>query len=96
VVCVSGGALALVPLRSSVLSPGAGNKPKKAIKAQKRSKEREDGYIGEGVVPDRQVHAAAIRRDDDGDSTTILSIDHARFGLRSAWAVRRDRTVRAV
>ena len=41
--------LALVPPRSSVLPPGAGNEPKKPIKARKRAKKREERYVGEAV-----------------------------------------------
>ena len=86
--------LALVPPRASVLPPGAGNEPKKPIKAQKRAKKREEGYV-QGLVSDRQVHAAAIRRDDDGDLATILAIDHARSSLHGA-SVQQHRTVGAV
>src|SRR6266576_1053914 len=42
----SGRSLAPVPPCPSVLPPGAGNKPKKAIKPQKRAKQRDEGYVG--------------------------------------------------
>ena len=61
---------ALVPPRSSVLPPGAGNEEaKKAIKPGKeRAKRVEKGYVGR-VCRSRtgHGHAAAIGRDDDGD-----------------------------
>ena len=68
---------ALVPPCPSV-PPGAGNKPKKAIKPRKRAKNVEEGYVG-GI--DRQMHAAAIRRHDDGDLASILGTEPAQWGL---------------
>ena len=92
----SGRSLAPVPPRPSVLPPGAGNKPKKAIKPQKRAKQRDEGYVGEPVRLDRHMDAAAIRRDDDGDAAAVLSIEAAQVGLRRANAARGYRAVRAV
>jgi hypothetical protein len=68
--------VALVPPRPSVLPPGAGNEePKKALKPdQERAKKVEKGY-GDGAVVHRQVHAATIRRDDDGDLPVIPTIE---------------------
>ena len=86
---------ALVPPCPSV-PPGAGNKPKKAIKPQKRAKQRDEGYVGEPVRLDRHMDAAAIRRDDDGDAAAVLSIEAAQVGLRRANAARGYRAVRAV
>ena len=67
-----GASVALVPPRSSVLPPGAGNEePQKVLKADKqRAKEIEEGS-GSGSVIHGQVHAAAIRRDNDGDAAAI-------------------------
>jgi hypothetical protein len=73
--------LALGPPRSSVLPPGAGNEPKKAIKPRKRAKKIEEGYVVETGLPDRQVHAPSVRRDHDGDLATILSIETTQCGL---------------
>ena len=95
-VCVSGGALALVPLRSSVLSPGAGNKLKEPIKAEKRAKKRKERYVGEPVRLDRHVDAATVSRHDDGDRAAVLAIELAQCGLRNAMSARRGRAVRAV
>jgi hypothetical protein len=60
---------ALVPPCPSV-PPGAGNKPKKATKPRKRAKKVEKGYVG-GVGIDRQVDAAAVRRDHHGDGAAL-------------------------
>src|SRR3954453_21618175 len=59
--------VALVPPCPSV-PPGAGNKPKKATKPRKGKKQVEERYVG-GI--EGNVHAAAIRRDDDGDLAAI-------------------------
>jgi len=70
---------ALVPPCPSV-PPGAGNKPKKAIKPRKRAKNVEERYAGR---IDRQVHAAAIRRHDDGDLAAISGTEPAQSGLQN-------------
>ena len=62
------GALALVPPRSSVLPPGAGNEAKKAIKPRKRAKKREEGYVDETGGLDR-----AHGRGDHPPSTTTAT-----------------------
>jgi hypothetical protein len=59
--------VALVPPCPSV-PPGAGNQPKKAAKPGKGEEKVEEGYISR---LDRDVHATAVRRDDDGDLATI-------------------------
>src|SRR5215204_4777941 len=63
--------LALVPPRPSVLPPGAGNEPKKALKPEERAKLRKDRYVGAGAL-DRHMDAATVRRDDDGDGAGVL------------------------
>jgi hypothetical protein len=68
---------ALVPPCPSV-PPGAGNKPKKAIKPRKRAKNVEEGYVG---GTDRHMDAAAIRRHDDGDLASISGTEPAQWGL---------------
>ena len=73
--------LALVPPRASVLPPGAGNEPKKPIKAQERANKGEERYVGERVRLDGHVDAATVRRHDDGDLATILPIELAQAGL---------------
>jgi len=88
--------LATVPPRTSVLPPGAGNEPKKAIKAQERAKKGEEGYVSEPVRVDRHVDAAAVRRDDDGDSAAIPAIELAQVGLQTGHPPERSRAVRAV
>ena len=73
--------LALVPPRSSVLPPGAGNELKKPIKARERAKKREERYAEERVIVDRDMDAPTVRRHDDGDLATILPIELAQAGL---------------
>jgi hypothetical protein len=80
--------LALDPSRPSVLPPGAGNELKEPIKAEQRAKKREQRYIGKAIVLERDLHAATIRRDHDGDSAAILSIELAQSGLQDAAAAR--------
>jgi len=72
--------VALVPPCPSV-PPGAGNQLKKAIKPRKRSKQVEEGYEGRGRL-DRDMHAAAIRRHDDGDLAAISGTEPAQSGLQ--------------
>ena len=72
---------ALVPPCPSV-PPGAGNKPKKAIKPRKRAKKVEERYVGETGGFDRHVDAPAIRRDDDGDLATDSGVEPAQSGLQ--------------
>ncbi|MEO5885536.1 MAG: hypothetical protein ABIQ58_08495 [Candidatus Limnocylindrales bacterium] len=76
--------LALVPPRSSVLSPGAGNELKQPIKARKRAKKREERYVDEPVRLDRHMDTSTVRRGDDGDPAAILSIETAQAGLHVA------------
>jgi hypothetical protein len=73
--------LALVPPRSSVLPPGAGNEAKKPIKAQERADKGEERYVGERVRIDGHMDAPTVRRHDDGDLATILPIELAQAGL---------------
>ena len=71
---------ALVPPCPSV-PPGAGNKPKKATKPRNREKDVEQGYVGQTGRLDGDVHAAAVRRDDDGDLAAISGFEPAQSGL---------------
>ena len=80
--------LASVPPRPSVLPPGAGNEPKKAIKPQKRAKKREERYVGERVRLDGHMDAATVRRHHDGDHPAILPIELAQAGLQHAASAR--------
>jgi hypothetical protein len=89
-------ALATVPPRSSVLPPGAGNELKEPIKAEKRAKQREEGYVGEPGRLDRHMDAAAIRRGDDGDRSAVLAIELAQMSLQRDDPPERSRAVRAV
>ena len=75
--------LAPVPPSSSVLPPGAGNKPEKAIQPkEERAKKTGERYVDQPGAVDRHVHAAAIRRDNDGDAATISSVELTQVGLR--------------
>ena len=71
---------ALVPPCPSV-PPGAGNKPKKATKPRNGEEDFEQGYVGQTGRVDRDVHAAAVRRDDDGDLAAISGFEPAQSGL---------------
>lgn len=72
--------VALVPPCPSV-PPGAGNKPKKELKPGKRAQDLDEGYVGQTHGIDRDVHAPAIRRDDDGDLAAISGLEPAQSGL---------------
>jgi hypothetical protein len=61
--------------------PGAGNKPKKATKPRNRAKEIEEGYVGETGGIDGDMHAPAVRRDDDGDLAAMSGLEPAQVGL---------------
>ena len=71
---------ALVPPCPSV-PPGAGNKPKKATKPRNGKENVEEGYIGR---TDRHVHAATVRRHDDGDLAAIPGTEPGQCGLLRA------------
>jgi len=76
------GALALVPPRSSVLSPGAGNEINQALKTvDDRADKGEEGYL-ERAVLDRELDATTIARHDDGDGAAIQTVRGA-HGPRS-------------
>jgi len=74
---VAGASVALVPPRSSVLPPGAGNEEaKKALKAGKeRAKKIERGYVVGFGVAHRHGHTPAIGRHDDGDAAAALPVE---------------------
>jgi len=84
-----------LPPRSSVLLPGAGNKPKKAVQPEKeRAKKSERGYhVGPGVV-DREMRAPTVRRDDDGDAAVVLTVEQTQVVTPTGDA--RARSVRAL
>ncbi len=81
---MAGASVALVPPRSSVLPPGAGNEEaKKAVKPGKeRAKRVEKGYVAGLQVAHGDAHAAAIRRDDDGN---LLAISEEAQATDSHW-----------
>jgi hypothetical protein len=87
--------VALVPPRSSVLPPGAGNEePKKALEAGKeRAKKIEGGYALGLEVAQGHVHAATISRHDDGDSAAAATLGEVQ-ATRLLYA--RGQRVRAV
>jgi hypothetical protein len=91
---VIGDGLASVPPHPSVLPPGAGNEPKKAIKTE--AKKGEERYVGERVGSDGHVDASTIRSHDDGDGPAILPIETAQRGLQTLRPRGGDRAVRAV
>jgi len=75
--------LASVPPSSSVLPPGAGNKPEKAVQPkEERAKKSEERYVDQARAFDRHVHATAVRRDHDGDAATISSVELTQVDLR--------------
>ncbi len=90
---VAGASAALVPPRSSVLPPGAGNEEaKKAVKPGKeRAKQVEKGYVPGGQVAQGDGHAAAIGRHDDGDGAVVAILEEAqatRLPVARLWRVR--------
>jgi hypothetical protein len=85
---------ALVPPCPSV-PPGAGNQPKKAIKPGKRAKKIEERYVAQAGGIDRDMHAAAVRRDDDGDLAASSGLEPAQSGLH-VFGPRESRSVSAV
>jgi hypothetical protein len=71
--------LAAIAPSCPVASP-AGNEEDELLKPeQDRAKKGEDGYLGR---PDRQLHAAAVGRHDDGDGAAIRQISRC-HGSRS-------------
>ena len=88
--------LATVPPRTSVLSPGAGNQPKKAIKAQERANKGEEIYVAKAIRLDRHMDAAAIGRCDDGDRSAVPAIELAQVGLQNGLPPQRSRAVEEV
>src|SRR6476646_8139609 len=88
--------LAPVPPSSSVLPPGAGNEEAdEAVKTdEERAKKGEERTVREARVVHGHLHAAAVRRDDDGDVAAIVPIEQTQDGLPNA--TRPTRAVRAV
>ena len=77
-------ALALVPPRSSVLPPGAGNEAKKAGKTKpKGAKKAEERYVGQAAVLNGNLHAAAVSGHDHCDVPTIPAVEQAQCDLRT-------------
>ena len=74
---VVGASVALVPPRSSVLPPGAGNEePKKALKPGKeRAKKVEERYVAGIEVAHGHGDAAPIGRHDDGDAVPAVTLE---------------------
>ena len=72
-----GASVALVPPRSSVLPPGAGNEePKKAVKAGKeRANKVEERYVLGFEVAQRHGDTAPIGRHDDGDAAPAVTLE---------------------
>ena len=72
-----GASVALVPPRSSVLPPGAGNEePKKAVKAGKeRANKVEERYVLGFEVAQGHGDAAPIGRHDDGDALPAVTLE---------------------
>ena len=69
--------MALVPPRSSVLPPGAGNEePKKALKPDKEGAKKHEkrGVLGLEVAQGH-LDAAAIGRHDDGDTPAAVTLE---------------------
>jgi hypothetical protein len=55
----------------------------------------EEGYVSQTGRFDGDVHAAAVRRDDDGDLAAISGFEPAQSGLHVFWR-RGSRSVSAV
>jgi hypothetical protein len=82
-VCGGSSRLAPDPPCPSVLPPGAGNEEaKKAVKTdEQRAKKGEERTVLETGVVQRHLHAAAVRRDDDGHVASIPAMEQAQFEL---------------
>jgi hypothetical protein len=93
---VIGASVALVPPRSSVLPPGAGNEEaKKALKPGKeRAKKIEERYVLGIEVADGHGDAAPIGRHDDGDAAAAVTLEEVQ-ATRLLY-IRRWRRCRAV
>jgi hypothetical protein len=93
---VAGASVALVPPRSSVLPPGAGNEEaKKALKpSKKRAKKIEGGYALGLEVAQGHVDAATIGRHDDGDAAAAATLEEVQ--ATRLLCTRLRRRVRAV
>ena len=92
---MAGASAALIPPRTSVLPPGAGNEePEKVLKAdEKRANKPEQGYVRGLEIAQGHVHAPAIGRHDDGDGMAIVTVEDA----QATWLpCSRRRRVRAV
>jgi hypothetical protein len=87
---------ALVPPRSSVLPPGAGNKAEKAIQPKKRANNAEERYVREAGAVDRNLDAAAIARHDNGDAAAIPTLEQTQHRLQNEPDAGPARDVRAV
>src|SRR5262245_60396448 len=71
--------LASVPPSSSVLPPGAGNKPEKAIQPEERAKNLDERYVEARMQ--RHGNSAAVARDDDGNMSAVPAVEHSQTGL---------------
>ena len=75
--------VAPVPPRSSVLPPGAGNEPKKAIKLEEeRAKNTEQRYVDQAGIADGDLNAAAVARHCDDDVAAIPTFEPSQCVLR--------------
>jgi hypothetical protein len=92
---VAGVSATLGPPRTSVLPPGAGNEEaNEALKAgQERAKKIERGYALGLQVAKGHGDAPAVRRDDDGDSAAIPTLEEVQA---TRLLCSRQRRVRAV
>ena len=73
----------VLPPRSSVLLPGAGNQAKKAVQPKKkRAKNRKQYDVDDAGLGQRHIDPATIAGDDDGDVATVLPVDQAHVRLR--------------
>ena len=87
---VAGASVALVPPRSSVLPPGAGNEEaKKALKPGKeRAKKIERRYVVGRKVAQGHGDAAPIGRHDDGDAAAAVTLEEVQ-ATRLLWTSHR-------
>src|SRR5882672_3716232 len=74
------------PSRPSVLPPGAGDKADKAVQPkEERADDAKERYVDQAAGMGRQVHAATVRRHDDGDWAAIPAFGQTHGGgLRCA------------
>lgn len=84
---------ALLPIPSSISPPGAGNEYEYALKTKlDGANKAEKGYFHDAEVVGGNLHAAAVRRDGDGDVAAALALEQTHVVLRSVYYTNSQRS----